>query len=333
MLVTEEGERLLRNDPIGMDFRSRLLRTWLSGSEQALVSYFMGQWTWYEWLGTLAPLLLFWLLWRIAHKRGETKLAQLSLAIFAYGLFQQIIALVVLGMPALIRLTPMQPMRFLHLIYVFLCLVGGALMGRYLLKAEVWRWAVFLVAANGGMFIAQRQLFAGTAHLEMPYSSPSSPWLEAFAWIRSNTPENAYFAVDPFYMAAPGEDYHSFRALAERSMLTDAIKDTAVVTQVPDWLRSGMSSSLRWLAGSTSSLRTLSGLSLSLEWIGRWSPTLRRAGWPVRGTMALSRSVEFLKLQALSYRSLPVLFARTNGFRQNGEGMLLSAVETDRCST
>ncbi|MDE3150134.1 MAG: hypothetical protein KGL37_11760, partial [Acidobacteriota bacterium] len=33
---------------------------------------------------------------------------------------------------------------------------------------------------------------------------------------------------------APGEDYHSFRALAERSQLADAIKDTAVVTQVPD---------------------------------------------------------------------------------------------------
>ena len=32
----------------------------------------------------------------------------------------------------------------------------------------------------------------------------------------------------------PGEDYHSFRALAERSQLADAIKDTAVVTQVPD---------------------------------------------------------------------------------------------------
>jgi hypothetical protein len=35
-------------------------------------------------------------------------------------------------------------------------------------------------------------------------------------------------------MVAPGEDYHSFRALAERSVLADAIKDTAVVTQVPD---------------------------------------------------------------------------------------------------
>ena len=40
-------------------------------------------------------------------------------------------------------------------------------------------------------------------------------------------------AMDPNYMAAPGEDYHSFRALAERSMLADNIKDTSVATQVP----------------------------------------------------------------------------------------------------
>jgi hypothetical protein len=34
-------------------------------------------------------------------------------------------------------------------------------------------------------------------------------------------------------MGTPGEDYHSFRALAERSQLADAHKDAAVVGQVP----------------------------------------------------------------------------------------------------
>jgi hypothetical protein len=61
-----------------------------------------------------------------------------------------------------------------------------------------------------------------------------NPWLEAFEWVRQNTPEDAYFALDPKYMAAQGEDYHSFRALAERSMLSDGIKDTSVVTKVPE---------------------------------------------------------------------------------------------------
>jgi hypothetical protein len=195
--------------------------------------YFLTRWAWYEWLGALAPLLIFWILWRIADRRGEVKMARLALAIFAYGVFQQIVAFVVLGVPAFVRMTPMQPMRFLHLIYVFLCLIGGGFLGKYVLKAQVWRWAVFLVVANGGMFIAQRELFAGSPHIELPGQASGSPWLQAFAWIRQNTPEDAYFALDPNYMAAQGEDYHSFRALAERSQLSDNIKDTAVATQVP----------------------------------------------------------------------------------------------------
>lgn len=41
------------------------------------------------------------------------------------------------------------------------------------------------------------------------------------------------FALDPYYMQLPGEDFHSFRALAERSTLADYVKDPSVSTQVP----------------------------------------------------------------------------------------------------
>ena len=44
---------------------------------------FLYHWAWYEWLGALAPLVLFWLLWRFARKRGETLLARFALAVFA----------------------------------------------------------------------------------------------------------------------------------------------------------------------------------------------------------------------------------------------------------
>jgi hypothetical protein len=195
---------------------------------------YLFRWTWYEWLGVIAPLFLFWLLWRFAQKRGETLLARFALAVFLFGVFQLGVAMVMLGIPALIRLAPMQPMRFLHLIYVFMTLVGGCLVGKYLLKAKVWRWALFLVAINTGMFVSQRMLFASSEHLELPGRISANRWLQAFTWIRQNTPADAYFALDPEYMAAPGEDYHSFRALAERSQLADNIKDTAVVTQVPE---------------------------------------------------------------------------------------------------
>jgi hypothetical protein len=195
---------------------------------------FLYQWTWYEWLGALAPLFLFWLLWRIAQRHGETHLARFALAVFAYGVFQQAVAMIMLGSPSLVRLTPLQPMRFLQLIYCFMALLAGCLLGKFLLKASVWRWAVFLLVINAGMFAAQRALFPSSEHLELPGMRLSNPWLQAFAWIRINTPTDAYFALDPRYLEAPGEDSHSFRALAERSQLADAIKDTAMVTQVPE---------------------------------------------------------------------------------------------------
>lgn len=196
--------------------------------------YRLYQWTWYEWLGAIGPLVIFWAVSQIARKQRDVRLSRFAAAILAYGIFQQAIAMIILGPEQLIGLSTLEPMRFLHLIYIFMALVGGAYLGRCFLKANLWRWAAFLLVANGGMLFAQRQLFAGTEHLELPGRASANQWLQAFVWIKRNTPEKAYFALDPNYMAAPGEDYHSFRALAERSTLADAIKDTSVVTKVPE---------------------------------------------------------------------------------------------------
>lgn len=203
--------------------------------------YYLFKWTWYEWLGALGPLLLFWLLWRIASKRGEAVLARFAAAVFFYGIFQQALAIALLWSPRLVRLTPLQPMRYLHILYFLFILTAGCLLGKFVFKRSVWRWAVFLVVVNGGMLAAQCAEFSGSRHLEMPWCEPGNDWLQAFSWIRTNTPVDAYFALDPHYMEASGEDYHGFRALAERSQLADAVKDAAVVTQVPElgpiWLR------------------------------------------------------------------------------------------------
>jgi hypothetical protein len=192
------------------------------------------KWTWYEWLGALVPLLFFWFLWRTTHKQGEESLSRFALAVFAYGVFHQALAIAMLYPPSLMRLTPLQPMRYLHLLYFLFVLTVGCLLGRHLLKESLWRWAVFLLLANGCMFVWQRAEFAGSQHLELPGRQPQNAWLQAFAWIKDNTPVNAYFALDPHYTEAPGEDYHSFTALAERSQLADAVKDAAVVAMVPE---------------------------------------------------------------------------------------------------
>jgi hypothetical protein len=229
--VSAERDLVAAAMPLGWIFESPS-ETWREALSTRTY-YFVFQWAWYEWLGVIAPLVLFALLWRVAIKRGQTLMARLALAIVAYGVFQLVVAMIMLGPAAFIRLAPFQPMRFLHLIYIFLCLIAGGYIGKYLLKTHAWRWALLLLAANGGMFYAQRELFASTPHLELPSRKTTNPWLESFEWVRANTPTDAYFALDPQYMAAPGEDYHSFRALAERSMLSDAVKDAAVVTQVP----------------------------------------------------------------------------------------------------
>ena len=195
--------------------------------------YFLYNWAWYEWLGALAPLFLFWLLNRMAQKHGKTHLARFALAVFSYGVFQQLVAIAILTPSALERLAPWQPMRYLQLVYIFMALAGGGLLGQFVLKARAWRWAAYLIVFNGSMFLVQWELIDDGTHLELPGVTSSNPWLQAFAWVRLNTPADAYFAVDPNYLSAPREDFHSFRALAERSQLSDADKDAAVVTQVP----------------------------------------------------------------------------------------------------
>lgn len=195
--------------------------------------YYLYQWHWYEWLGAIAPIVLFFLLWRIAEKHGHTMLARFGCAVFAYNLILQCLSMIALGTPALIRITPLQPMRYLQLVYFFLCLVAGALLGRFLLKAQLWRWVVYLLLINGSMLGAECAQFDDTPHLELPGGHSGNPWIEAFSWIRQHTPTDAYFVLDPHYLDQHGEDSHGFRALAERSQLADAVKDTAVVTQVP----------------------------------------------------------------------------------------------------
>ena len=95
-------------------------------------------------------------------------LARFAAAVFAYGVFQQALAMAMLCPPSLVRLTPLQPMRYLHLVLFSLRDDGRMPAGEILLKRSVWRWAVFLLVANGCMFAWQRAEFGGSQHLELP---------------------------------------------------------------------------------------------------------------------------------------------------------------------
>jgi hypothetical protein len=203
--------------------------------------YFLLQWHWYEWLGVVGPLVLLWWFRSLALGRGSAVMARVAERTVYFGIFQLTVALILMLPPPLERFRSLEPMRFLHLVYVFLVLLSGGLLGRYFLKRHVLRWLLLFVPLSAGMFYAQRQLYPGTVHLELPGRASGNDWVEAFKWISRNTPVDSYFALDPRYMEMEGEDYHGFRALAERSVLADAVKDPCIVVRVPSlgprWLR------------------------------------------------------------------------------------------------
>lgn len=194
--------------------------------------FFLLRWAWYEWLGILGPLLLLWWFGRIANRRKLVLVERLCFTGIVFGLIFLVIGLVITIPPQFARLAELQPMRSLLLIYVLLFVIAGGLLAEQVLKAKLWRWLVF-VPVGAGMFYAQRQLFPATPHLEWPGRRTGNQWVQAFLWIRGNTPGNAYFVLDPEHMRLAGEDQHGFRAIAERSMLADRVKDSGAVTMFP----------------------------------------------------------------------------------------------------
>jgi len=124
-------------------------------------------------------------------------------------------------------------MRSLQLVYVMLFTFAGGLLAQFVLRNHIWRWLALFLPLSAGMYFAQRELFPATPHIEWPGAAPRNDWVAAFLWIRHNTPLDAYFALNPDHMEIDGEDYHGFRAIAERSMLADKVKDSGVVSMFP----------------------------------------------------------------------------------------------------
>ncbi len=203
--------------------------------------YYLSHWAWYEWLGLAGPLVLLWFFRQFAKRYSSATLEHLTIRLIFFGVFQTVVGLAIMLPARFERLRPFEPMRYLQLVYLLFFLIGGGLLGRYVLGRHAYRWLLLFVPLGVGMVYAQRQLYPASAHLEIPGRRLENPWLQAFAWIRQNTPGDALFALDPYYMEIPGEDFHGFRALAERSALADFIKDGGMAARVPSlaprWLR------------------------------------------------------------------------------------------------
>jgi hypothetical protein len=196
--------------------------------------YFLSSWKWYEVIGLVAPLVI---MAATAWKTG-TRIAagQLCATGAMVGTCACIVSVALVHADHPDLLMRLQVLRSFHLIY----LLGAVLLGGYL---ALWpptrqtriRVPLFILIA-AAMFVGDRQSYPRSDHIEWTgttgRATDRNQWMQAFNWIRTNTPKSAIFAVDPNDLAAGGEDAIGFRAVAERSILTD-VKDEGIASLVP----------------------------------------------------------------------------------------------------
>ncbi len=194
--------------------------------------YFVLRWHWYEWLGTVAPLVLLWWFSRIGERKNRPALKLISLSLVLFGLVCLAGALLV-SIPSLQVLAIGQPMRGFQLLYLLMLLMAGGLIGEALLKKRTVLWLALFAPICVAMAFAQFQLFPSDRHIEWPGAASTNAWVQAFTWVRTNTPSDAIFALNPNYMSSPGEDYQGFRAVAAHSSLADGVKDWSASAMFP----------------------------------------------------------------------------------------------------
>ncbi len=195
--------------------------------------FFLDNWQWFEIFGLFPPLVaafvyLFRSRFRIRSNYGL--IAAVSLYV---GALANLFAVCYTRTDDSFLLARLQVLRSFQIIYILFFLLLGSLLGQYVLGRRWWAWAGGFTAVAALMFSVQLSLYPALKHLEWPWARSHNPWAQAFLWIRHNTPQDAYFAVDPYYQQMPKEDTLGFRAMAERSVLPDWSKDGGVAAIDP----------------------------------------------------------------------------------------------------
>ncbi len=196
--------------------------------------FFLYNWTWYHWLGMLAPLAILAFFWRAKLRGVRPAFEQLSFLMIPFGLISIAAAIVLASSPSFEMFVRLQPLRSFHLITIVFVLLFAGVLGEYLAARRPWVVAAIVLPLSVGMFVAARATYPNSPHIELPGMATTNPWLNTLRWIRRNTPEDAVFAVDARYFKDPPTDVHGFRAIAERSSLADYYKDSGVVSLFPD---------------------------------------------------------------------------------------------------
>lgn len=204
--------------------------------------FFLSTWTWYHWLGLLAPLAFLAWFWR-GRLRGTTpEFASLSRALIPFGLLSILAGAMVGYSHEFDMYVRLQPLRCFHLITLIFILLLGGVIGEFFAKDRIWVIPALCLTLAAGMFVVARDTYPNSVQIEFPGRTTSSnDWVNVLLWIRHNTPPDAVFAVDSRYFLVPGVDVHGFRAVSGRAALADYYKDGGAVAifpaLAPEWKR------------------------------------------------------------------------------------------------
>jgi hypothetical protein len=195
--------------------------------------FFLYNWTWYHWLGMLAPLAILAWCWRANLRGVKSGFASLSFAMLPFGVLSIVVAGVLASSPSFDMFARLQPLRTFHIITLVLVLLLSGVIGEYLGKGRPWVPAALAVPLAAGMFYVAHATYPMSPQIELPSRTSSNAWVNTLLWVRNNTPQDAVFAVDSRYFMDPIADVHGFRAITERSALADYYKDGGVVSLFP----------------------------------------------------------------------------------------------------
>ena len=191
-------------------------------------------WHWWEWFGAFAPIVILAVCAKLGLPRVLPVLSRLAKSLIGLGLVSIAAALLLASSDDFEYLLRVQPMRSFHLIYVVFFVLLGGLLGEYMLRARIWRWALCFGVLSATMFAVDMDSYPASPHIERPGVRYQGEWLSSFLWIRDHTPKDAVFALDADYLSKSGVDLHGFRAIAERSMLADQEKDSGAASVFPE---------------------------------------------------------------------------------------------------
>jgi len=195
--------------------------------------FFLDKWEWFEIFGLFPPLVAAFLFLSRSNFRVRSNYGLVAAVSLYVGALAILFAVCYTRTDNSFLLARLQVLRSFQIIYILFFLLLGSLLGQYVLGRRWWAWAGGFGAVAALMFTVQLSLYPALKHLEWPWARSHNPWAQAFVWIRNNTPQDAYFALDPYYQQMPQEDTLGFRAMTERSVLPDWSKDGGIAAIDP----------------------------------------------------------------------------------------------------